>query len=111
MVARALRSSLLCGWLLAAACGEGAGAVRVTIDMRCGPEASCPAGFECTAETEHFPPTTLCESHDPAATCPPGYDARTAYGQTFCKLRPSVSSRSHAASSIPVRHHAGPVSG
>lgn len=104
MVTHAVRMSvLLSGLLLATACGEGADAVRVTIDMRCGANASCPAGFACTAETEHGPPTTLCESSDPTATCPPGYDTTVGYGQTFCRPHASVSSRSHASTSVPVR--------
>jgi hypothetical protein len=110
MLAHALRLSLLSGLLLATACGEGPDVVRVTIDMRCSAEASCPVGFDCIAETEHGPPITLCESHDPAASCPPGYEARVGYGQTFCKPRPGLSSRSHASTSSPVRgRHAGRV--
>ena len=92
----------LCGLLLAGACGgnETDAMVTVTIDMRCGAEASCPARFECTAETEHGPPITLCESHDPAATCPPGFEMTVGYGQTFCTRRAAAGSHtSHAASS------------
>ncbi|TMQ09091.1 MAG: hypothetical protein E6J91_31415 [Deltaproteobacteria bacterium] len=102
MITHAIRLSLLSG-LLIAACGEGPDVVRVTIDMRCDAKASCPAGFACMTETEHGPPTTLCESSDPAATCPPGYEAKVGYGQTFCKPHQGVSSRSHASTSAPVR--------
>jgi hypothetical protein len=27
----------------------------------------------------------LCESTDPSATCPEGFDTKVMYGQTFCR--------------------------
>jgi hypothetical protein len=58
----------------------------VTIEARCGSSTDCPRGFECMLDEEHGPPTALCESVDPDATCPPGYDTKVVYGQTFCKV-------------------------
>jgi hypothetical protein len=103
MVERALQLSIfVAGLLLATGCaGDETDGVTVTVDMRCGTTASCPAGFECTAETEHFPPTTLCESRDPAAICPPGFDTRAGYGQTFCTPQPrGRTSRAEASSTV-----------
>lgn len=103
MLTHAIRLILLSGWVLTTACGGGPEAVRVTIDMRCGADARCPSGFECIAETEHGPPTTLCESQDPAASCPPGFEATRGYGLTFCTPHPGISSRSRAPLQLPLR--------
>ena len=80
-------TAVLCGVVLAMACGaEGDGdTARVTIDVRCGSNADCPAGFACAAEAEHGPPTTMCESADAEVSCPPGYETKIGYGQTFCR--------------------------
>jgi hypothetical protein len=66
--------------------GRGSTIAAVTIEARCGSSADCPRGFECTLDEEHGPPTALCESVDPDASCPAGYDTKVVYGQTFCKL-------------------------
>src|SRR5262245_12054551 len=76
MVERTARLSIsLAGHVFAVACGmnEAGDLARVTIDMRCESNRDCPAGFACNAEAEHGPPTTTCDSGDPAVTCPPGY--------------------------------------
>jgi hypothetical protein len=80
----------LAGLMLGTACG-GDTIVRTTIDVRCSSNAECPTGFQCWSESEHGPPTTLCESQDPAVTCPPGYDSKLLYGQTLCKPPPGTS--------------------
>jgi hypothetical protein len=71
-------------------------AARVTIDMRCESNADCPTGFSCAAEQEHGPPTTMCESAADV-TCPPGYQTKVGYGQTFCKPLSAAGARSSLA--------------
>lgn len=85
---------LIASWLLECGCGsDGAdNIVNATIDMRCRVDADCPERYECVSEIDHGPPTTLCESQDPAATCPPGFEVRRAYGQLFCTI-PSRTAR------------------
>src|SRR3954464_15144789 len=70
---------------------------RVTIDMRCGTNADCPAGFVCEADVEHGPPTTMCESFDAQLSCPSGYETQVGYGQTFCKRSTSPALPGEAA--------------
>jgi Cys-rich repeat protein len=86
---RLVQLSVLCAAVLAAACSPAHDddTARVTIDVRCATSADCPSGFVCEAETEHGPPTTMCESNDPAATCPREYETRVGYGQIFCVPR------------------------
>jgi hypothetical protein len=78
---------LLSALIFAAACGaERSGTITaVTIEATCSSTAECPAGFECTADIEHGPPTALCESADPDARCPAGYETKALYGQIFCR--------------------------
>jgi hypothetical protein len=85
---------LIASWLLGCGCGSDGPdtIVNATIDMRCRGDADCPARYECVSEVEHGPPTTLCESQDPAATCPTGFEIRRAYGQLFCTI-PSRTAR------------------
>jgi hypothetical protein len=107
MAALILRlNALLVALVVMAACGseQDDSVARVTIDMRCGSTAKCPGGFACEAETEHGPPTTMCESRDPAAVCPSGYETQIGYGQTFCKPFSGVSSRNgRGSTSVTVR--------
>jgi hypothetical protein len=81
--------ALLVGSLFAPACDPvGTDTLAsVTIDMRCGSTTDCPNGFSCVTDDEHGPPTTMCESTDPAATCPSGYDIKVGHAQTFCMPR------------------------
>lgn len=83
---------MLSGLLFAVGCGASGpdAPPSVTIDVRCASSADCPRGFSCSSDVEHGPPITLCESTDPAATCPPGYDTKVIYGQTLCKPPLSV---------------------
>jgi hypothetical protein len=84
--------------MLAASCGGSPrddDTARVTIDMRCASNADCPRGFTCAAEDEHGPPTTMCESEDPAASCPRDYETRVGHGQVFCI--PRFGHRGHGA--------------
>ena len=97
MVKQAVRRCLfLSGLAFATACGPDGSdhTASVTIDVRCGSSADCPTGFVCTSEVEHGPPTTLCESSDPALTCPAGYETKVMYGQTFCKPPRSITAHS-----------------
>lgn len=82
---------------------------NVTIDMRCASTADCPSGFACNADVEHGPPTTMCESSDPAATCPAGFDIKVIYGQTVCKPRAPATAPGARASHAPTagHHHSG----
>src|SRR3954466_6941280 len=82
MVKQAVRYMLLSALALAA-CGpeHNDSIAMVTIEATCGSTPDCPSGFECTADVEHGPPTALCESRDPEATCPAGYDTKVLYGQ------------------------------
>lgn len=75
-----------------AACGSAHDDFRshVTIDVRCGSNADCPKGFVCESDAEHGPPTTMCESYDPGATCPRAYETHVGYGQIFCIPRLGV---------------------
>ena len=92
MVKHAVRYMLLSALALAAGCGpeRNDSIATVTIEARCNSTAECPSGFECTADIEHGPPTALCESQDPGATCPAGYETKILYGQMFCKPPASV---------------------
>ena len=89
---RLVQLVVLCAATLAAACSmtRDDSIARVTIDMRCASTADCPRGFTCEAEAEHGPPTTMCESDDPAASCPHDYETRVGYGQVFCIPRLGV---------------------
>lgn len=95
-------SGLLVAVGVANACGPGRDeyTARVTIDMRCSSSADCPRGFQCLLETEHGPPTTLCESDDPTSTCPNGFVTRVGYSQLFCLPHLGVRSSAGAASSM-----------
>src|ERR1043166_9224154 len=106
MVMRAVRLSIvLTGLGFAAGCADGDHDVaRVTIDMPCGSDRDCPTGFRCEADADHGPPITLCESSDPAITCPPGYVTSGRIGQVFCKQRGRVGARSgRGSTSITAR--------
>ena len=86
MVKPAVRYMLLSALALAAACGPDRDSIAtVTIEATCTSTAECPSGFECMADVEHGPPTALCESRDPEATCPVGYSTKVLYGQVFCR--------------------------
>jgi hypothetical protein len=108
MFKRTIRNTLLVGGLaFAAACSPGGSEVaRVTIDMRCGSNRDCPSGFRCESEAEHGPPITLCESSDPDLTCPPGFDTKVGFGQTFCKPRSRAGARSSHATTSSAMHPA-----
>ncbi|HEY6174815.1 MAG TPA: hypothetical protein VIX73_10240 [Kofleriaceae bacterium] len=87
-VLQAIRRCLLAAGLLSlAACGLGRSepVPSVTIEMQCVSSLDCPTGFECLQDGEHGPPVRLCESTDPSATCPEGFDTKVMYGQTFCR--------------------------
>ncbi|HEX8113596.1 MAG TPA: hypothetical protein VF516_37955 [Kofleriaceae bacterium] len=79
----------------------------VTIEVTCGSTADCPSGFECNADIEHGPPTALCESQDPSATCPSGYETKVMYGQIFCKPPAPVAAGARAGRTSAHRHTAG----
>jgi hypothetical protein len=98
---------LIASWLLESGCGsDGADTlVNATIDMRCRINADCPARYECVSEIEHGPPTTLCESEDPAATCPAGFEARRAYGQLFCTIPAQTLHSASYATSLAATSH------
>jgi len=53
------------------------------------------------------PPTALCESRDPEATCPAGYDTKVLYGQIFCKPPAPVAAGAPAGRSDTRRQTAG----
>jgi len=95
----AVRTLLISALAFAAACSPGRSdsISAVTIEVTCGSTAECPSGFECNADIEHGPPTALCESQDPAATCPAGYDTKVLYGQIFCKPPASIAGAGHAS--------------
>ena len=96
--------SVLCAAMVAAACSaHDDNSARVTIDVRCLSNADCPRGFLCEAELEHGPPTTMCESEDPAATCPREYDTHIGYGQIFCIPRLGVQAHNIAPMSRSAR--------
>lgn len=87
MQKHAVRSLWLLTLVFAVGCslGRSDSISAVTIEATCGSTADCPSGFECTTDLEHGPPTALCESQDPATTCPAGYETKALYGQVFCK--------------------------
>jgi Cys-rich repeat protein len=103
MVKRLVQLSVLCA--AAAACNplHDDNPARVTIDVRCGTNADCPSGFVCEAETEHGPPTTMCESDDPAAICPDDYETHVGHGQIFCVPRLGVEAHNGAPISRAAR--------
>jgi hypothetical protein len=109
MVKHAVRSIFLSALAFAAGCGPGRSdsISAVTIEVPCGSTADCPSGFECTADVEHGPPTALCESQDPAATCPAGYDTKVLYGQVFCKPPAPVAAGARAVRADILVRHAG----
>jgi len=102
MLRQAVWLCVLLGGLFVTACdvAEG-GTISVTIDMRCGSNADCPARFTCEADVDHGPPTTMCESSDPRASCPLGFDTKVGHSQTFCTPHAEVSLR--RSNSITVR--------
>jgi len=112
MVIHAVRCLLLFGLVAATACGTDGPETMpsVTIDVRCGSTADCPRGFSCSAEIEHGPPITLCESSDPMATCPAGFDTKVLYGQTLCRASPPIvrSQRASRAGESARHRHPGP---
>lgn len=109
MVKHAVRSLLLSALTFAAGCSpaHSDSISAVTIEVTCGSTADCPSGFECTADIEHGPPTALCESQDPAATCPAGYETKVMYGQIFCKPPAPVATGARAGRTDVHRQHAG----
>jgi len=66
----------------------------VTIETQCASSVDCPTGFQCLQDSEHGPPVRLCESTEPNASCPDGYDTKVIYGQTFCRPPTSIMVRS-----------------
>jgi hypothetical protein len=104
MVRQLVQLSVLCATVLAAACSaRDENTARVTIDMRCVSSADCPRGFRCEAELEHGPPTTMCESDDPVASCPREYDTHVGFGQVFCVPRLGVEAHNMAPISRSAR--------
>ena len=107
---------LLSALAFATACDSGrSGTIAaVTIEVPCGSSAECPTGFECTADIEHGPPTALCESTDPTASCPAGYEIKALYGQIFCRPPAPIAAQGAAqgaragrAGDAAHRRHAG----
>lgn len=110
MIARSSRRCLLIACALSAtACGLGRSepVSTVTIEMVCNTTAECPNGFECLLDSEHGPPMRLCESSDPAAVCPAGYETKVLYGQTFCRPPTAFTARPRANHANANRHHGG----
>ena len=106
MIRQVLQLGVLCAAVLAAACSSrDDSTARTTIDVRCGSNTDCPRGFSCEAETEHGPPTTMCASDDPAATCPREYETRVGYGEVFCIPRLGVQAHNMAAPQRSTRTH------
>jgi hypothetical protein len=104
MVRQLVKLSVLCAAVLVAACtARDENTARVTIDVRCISSADCPRGFSCEAELEHGPPTTMCESDDPAASCPHEYETHVGYGQVFCIPRLGVQAHNIAPISRSAR--------
>ena len=104
MVRQVLQLGVLYAAVLAAGCSSrDENSARVTIDVRCDSNADCPRGFLCEAETEHGPPTTMCESDDPAASCPREYETRVGYAQVFCVPRLGVRAHNGGALSRSAR--------
>jgi hypothetical protein len=98
-------------WLLAlalAACGpeHSDSIAAVTIVGTCNSTADCPSGFECNPDDEHGPPTALCESADPEASCPAGFETKVRYGQTLCK--PPLDTRAGRTADATAPRLAGP---
>lgn len=106
MVRQVLQLGVLYAAVLAAGCGSrDENSARVTIDVRCDSNADCPRGFLCEAETEHGPPTTMCESDDPGASCPREYETHVGYGQVFCIPRLGVQAHNVAQGQRSTRAH------
>ena len=87
-ILRAIRRCLFAAGLLSlAACGLSRSdpVPTVTIEQQCVSSVDCPTDFQCLQDSEHGPPVRLCESTDPGATCPEGYETKVMYGQTFCR--------------------------
>lgn len=105
MVRSFVQLSVLCAAVLAAGCSalRDENPARITIDVRCASNADCPNGFSCEAETEHGPPTTMCESDDPAASCPHEFDTHVGYGQIFCVPRLGVQAHNSTPSGRSTR--------
>src|SRR5689334_11312599 len=99
MVRQLVQLSVLCAAVLAAGCNSrDDNTARITIDMRCDSSVDCPRGFRCEPEVEHGPPTTMCESDDPAAVCPREYETHVGHGEIFCI--PRVGVQAHNAAPI-----------
>jgi len=110
MFTRAIRRCLfVAGLVSTAACGLGGpdGTSNVTIERQCSTSADCPSGFVCNVDSEHGPPVALCESSDPAASCPAGYQTKVLYGQTICKPSSTVSAQPRTGRPAGHRHTAG----
>ena len=100
---------LAVGVVSAAGCGLGRSEATpsVTIETQCLSSVDCPTGFECTQDSEHGPPVRLCESFEPTASCPDGYETKVIYGQTFCRPPMAIMVRSPRAARVVHRHTAG----
>jgi len=111
MTHRAVQRCLfVAGFVLAAGCGfeRSDGVSSVTIEVQCGSSADCPVGFACNTDLEHGPPAALCESDDPDASCPAGFETKVIYGQTFCKSPASATARApRLGRAFAGRHRAG----
>ncbi|HSS01608.1 MAG TPA: hypothetical protein VLM79_31330 [Kofleriaceae bacterium] len=106
MIRQLLQLSVLCAAVLAAGCSSrDDDTARITIDVRCGTNADCPHGFSCESESEHGPPTTMCESDDPAAICPHEYETRIGYSEVFCIPRLGVQAHQLAPVQRSARAH------
>ena len=109
MFTRVIRCLFVAGIVSTAACGLGGpdAASNVTIERQCSSSADCPNGFACNLDSEHGPPVALCESSDPAAVCPAGYQTKVLFGQTICKSPTAISVQPRAGRTGGHRHSAG----
>lgn len=110
MFRRAIHHVLfVAGFVSTAACGLGGpdGVSKVTIERTCSTSADCPGGFACNLDSEHGSPVALCESSDPAASCPAGYQTKVLFGQTICKAPGTSSAQRRAGRAGGHRHAAG----
>lgn len=74
--------------IFAGCAGDGTGTATqgVVLDVRCGADADCPAGYECETEVEHGTEASYCVDHEnDSGTCPAGYELEVEHGLVYCK--------------------------